>query len=124
MIKLTNSFAQTKELKITKGKWHFCVVDTLVQPYVCNATQQTTYKFRSSGKYVEKGVDMILFGKTIHKIKGSWKLNGNQLEIRADEVKTVMFGPKVLELFIQDQNTFYSPQQDWKTVYWLFQRDE
>ncbi|MES2589919.1 MAG: hypothetical protein V4622_13155 [Bacteroidota bacterium] len=117
----TFCFSQSLDLKLTKGEWDFCVIDTLKLPYKCDK-RISTFKFKKSGRYIEKNISMIINGKTISKLKGTWKLNGNKLELIPPSFDLVKFYPKSIEIVFLDKNTFYSSQQDYKIVIWLCTR--
>lgn len=117
-----SSIGQTESIKLTKGKWTFCVVDTVLTPYNCGESKETTFKFRSNGTYVEKGISMVSNGKKIKKLRGKWTLTGTTLEIDANDFDNVKILPKTIEIEILNPELFFSAQKDYKTVYWLFSR--
>lgn len=119
---ISEHFCQEVDINLTKGKWKFCVMDTLIEPYKCQG-KVTTYKFKKSGKYEQTGLSMVVNGKAISKLKGEWSLKGSSLEIRTYSVGNISINAKKIEIKQLDKNKFYSPQPDWKTVYWLFIRE-
>lgn len=113
-----------ESMNLTKGKWTFCVVDTVLAPYTCGNSKQTTFKFKSNGKYVEKGVSMVSNGKNIKKLRGTWTLTGTTLVMDADDLKNLKILPQTIEVEVLNSETFFSAQEDYRTVYWLFRRME
>lgn len=117
-----SSICQSESIKLTKGKWTFCVVDTILSPYNCGESKETTFKFRANGKYVEKGISMVSNGKKIKKLRGEWTLTGTTLEIDAYDLENIRILLKTIEIEILNSELFFSAQKDYKTVYWLFSR--
>ena len=109
--------AQSENLELSKGKWNFYVLDSVSTPYPSNQLY-STITFKRSGRYIET---RDRNGKK-EKSKGVWKLTGSTLTLDRDDGKNYEVKPKAIHLTIIDQNTFYSPQPDVKTVYWLFTR--
>lgn len=115
-------YSQEPILELSGKTWTFCVVDSLIEPYEC-VEQVSAFKFKKSGQYVEKMEEgFILYGKTITKRTGTWRLNGTTLELDPDDLKMMVFHPRSIELVVIDENTFYSVQPDVRTVYWLYRR--
>jgi hypothetical protein len=113
--------SQINESNLVKGKWQFCVMDTIIPPFKCDSNY-TTYKFKKSGKYLEKGVSMTYYGKDIKKLKGVWKLKGTTLEIDPDDFDKLKIYPKTIPLEFINNDVLFSVQKDWETAYWLFVR--
>ncbi len=118
---VSSSHSQIEESNLVKGKWQFCVMDTILTPFKCDS-KQTIYKFKRSGKYVEKGVSMAYYGKEIKKLKGVWSLTGITLEIDADDIEGLKFGSHTIPLEFINNDVLFSAQKDYKTVYWMFTR--
>jgi hypothetical protein len=118
---LVMGHSQIEESNLVKGKWQFCVMDTIMAPFKCDA-KYTVYKFKRSGKYVEKGISMVSNGKEIKKLKGVWTLTGTTLEIDADDFERLKIGSKTIPLEFINKDVLFSAQKDYKTVYWLFTR--
>lgn len=116
-----HSSAQNTNLQLSKGKWNFCVLDTVLTDSQCE-DPMFTYKFKRSGKFVISGFEMFLNGKTIRQQSGRWELNGKSLKLTFDPLSGGNSVEKPMEITILDQNTFYSPQPDARIVYWLFKR--
>jgi hypothetical protein len=114
------TFAQSEHLHLDKGKWSFYVLlDSISNPYP-NDQLYSTIKFKRSGRYIESRER----NGQKEKSKGGWKLTGATLTMDQDDGKNYEVKPKAIHLTIVDQDTFYSPQPDVKTVYWLFTRTE
>ena len=118
---LLTGHSQIEKSNLVKGKWQFCVMDTILPPFKCDE-KHTVYKFKRSGKYVEKGVSMVYYGKEIKKLKGAWSLTGTTLEIDADDFERLKIGAKTIPLEFINNDVLFSAQKDYKTVYWLFTR--
>lgn len=116
------SYAQSKSLDLTKGEWSFCVVDTVLSPYECNEAKETIFKFKRNGRYIQKGISIIYFGKKINKRKGAWTMEGTTLQLDNIDGEKVGLGSWTVEIQMINEDLFYSPQKDYKTVYWLFRR--
>lgn len=100
------------------------MVDTVLAPYSCGESKMTTFKFRSNGNYLEKGISMISNGKKIKKLRGKWTLTGTTLVIDANDLENIKILPKTIEIEIVNAGLFFSAQTDYTTVYWLFSRME
>lgn len=120
-ILLFTAHSQIEKSNLVKGKWQFCVVDTILLPYKCDE-KSTVYKFKRSGNYVEKGISMVYYGKEIRKLKGVWSLAGKTLEIDADDFEKLKIGAKTIPFEFINNDVLYSVQKDYKIVYWLFTR--
>ncbi len=110
-----------EDLQLTKGKWKFHVNDTLLEPFV-NGDFLGTYHFKRSGKLIKTDVSFIINNVTYRTHKGKWELNGNVLTIKMDDIECVKYYPKSITITVLKANVFYSPQQDYKTFYWVFER--
>jgi hypothetical protein len=93
---LLTGHSQIEKSNLVKGKWQFCVMDTILPPFKCDE-KHTVYKFKRSGKYVEKGVSMVYYGKEIKKLKGAWSLTGTTLEIDADIIINIQGDEPLLD---------------------------
>lgn len=118
---LLTGHSQIEESNLVKGKWQFCILDTISPPFKCDS-KNTIYKFKRSGKYVQTGVSMIYHGKEIKKIKGVWSLTGTTLEIDANDFERLKSGPKTIPLEFINNDVLFSAQNDYKTIYWMFTR--
>jgi hypothetical protein len=117
---------QTNELRLetlnlTKGKWEFHVHDTILEPFT-SGDFQGTYKFKKSGKLVVKDISFISYGKEYKIQHGIWSLKGEVLTIDMDDFQNSNPFPKSIKITAINTETFYSPQQDYKTFYWIFKR--
>jgi hypothetical protein len=112
-----NTNAQSLETELTKGEWCFCVLDSIVQPLKCPDSLYS-YKFLASGKYVKLNSN----GKKVKKSSGVWELNKKNLELDPDDLENVKFYPRTIHIDFYNVDAFYSAQEDYETVYWLFVR--
>lgn len=113
--------SQTDEIKLHKGKWEFCVADTVISPYNCSESS-TFFKFKRSGKFVLSGLDLVVHDKPFTKMKGRWELKGNKLKIIPNDSYPVKFDSYILDVVVIESDLFYSPQPDYQMFFWLFKR--
>lgn len=122
LFSVVNGFCQTSDLELTKGKWHFCTTqEDSVSEFSCDEGQ-STFKFKRSGKCIQTGLSITYFGKKIDKLKGRWELNGSVLTITSVKSGDLKIHEKTMTITLINEDFFYTPQKDWKTVYWLFKR--
>lgn len=112
-----------ENLQLTRGKWEFNVYDTLLEPFV-NGDFQGTYRFKKSGKLIVTDISFIINNVTYTSHKGKWNLNGDVLTLDMDDFEYVKYNPKSINISVLNASTFYSPQADYKTFYWVFRRKD
>ena len=110
-----------ENLKLTKGKWEFHVHDTILEQFT-GGDFQGTYKFKKSGKLLVKDISFVSYGKEYKIQRGIWSLKGDELTIDMNDFKNSLSLPKSLKITVINSETFYSPQKDYKTFYWIFKR--
>lgn len=128
LVSTSTAFTQSENLKpenlqLTRGKWEFNVYDTLLEPFV-NGNFQGTYRFKRSGKLIVTDISFIINNVTYTSHKGKWNLNGDVLTLDMDDFEYVKYNPKSINISVLNASTFYSPQADYKTFYWVFRRKD
>lgn len=128
LVSISSAFTQSETLKpenlqLTRGKWEFNVYDTLLEPFV-DGTFQGTYRFKRSGKLIVTDISFIYYDVTYTSRKGKWNLNGDVLTIDMDDFEHMKSNPKSIQITVLNAKTFYSPQADYKTFYWVFRRKD
>lgn len=126
LVSTSSAFTQSDSLKpqnlqLTKGKWEFNVYDTLLEPFV-NGNFQGTYRFKRSGELIVTDISFIYYDVTYTSRKGKWNLNGDVLTLDMDDFEHMKSNPKSIQITVLNATTFYSPQADYKTFYWVFRR--
>ncbi|MDX2360167.1 MAG: hypothetical protein QNK23_05145 [Crocinitomicaceae bacterium] len=106
-----------QDIELTSGQWEFYVLDTILEPFPSESLY-STIKFKRGGSYVERKV----YGNSSSKFKGKWEFSGSTIILDRNDEKNSRTLPKSIKISIIDENNFYSPQPDVRTVYWLFRR--
>ena len=65
---------------------------------------------------------MTIYGKKINKRSGVWTMEGTTLKVDNPKGEISGLGSWTIEIHRINDDQFYSPQKDYKTVYWLFRR--